>query len=57
MKHSIAPSARSGKIAALCLALVISVGAAAVAAAALPVNPRGYGAQFLRQFADHDEGR
>jgi phospholipid transport system substrate-binding protein len=48
MKHSIAPSARSRKIAALCLALVISVGAAAAAAAALPVNPQ----DTVRSFYD-----
>ncbi len=40
MNNLITPSVRSSKIAVLCLALLVSVGISAVAAAALPVNPQ-----------------
>lgn len=40
MNNLITPSVRSGKIAVLCLALLVSVGISPVAAAALPVNPQ-----------------
>ena len=40
MNNLIIPSVRSSKIAVLCLALLVSVGISAVAAAALPVNPQ-----------------